>query len=179
MGSITGQGSMTHRDLNSQNGLPSTSRISSNGSALKRGSGRKVGNDRAISHREDRNAVAFTSRSSTKPVARASSRSNISKSGSPSRLAPDTTQGHGCRLLKKDIWKLHHLLCLLLRKVNLAGCWKQKSMSLACRTGLSVHMIHLQENCPYLCCKGWFLPLQMTWALQSPNVATTLVCQHP
>ena len=122
MGSITGQGSMTRWDLNSQNGLPSTSRISSNGSALKRGSGRKVGNDRAISHREDRNAVAFTSRSSTKPVARASSRSNISKSGSPSRLAPDTTQGHGCRLLKKDIWKLHHLLCLLLRKVNLAGC---------------------------------------------------------
>ena len=57
VGSIIGQGSMTRRDLNSQNGLPSTSRISSNGSALKRGSGRKVGNDRAISHRKDRNAV--------------------------------------------------------------------------------------------------------------------------
>ncbi|ONM30247.1 uncharacterized protein [Zea mays] len=91
-GSISGQGSTTHRDLNSQNGLASTSRISSNGSGHKRGSGRKVGHDRAISNRDDRNAIAFTSRSSTKPVARASSQSNLLKSGSPNRLAPDTTR---------------------------------------------------------------------------------------
>ncbi|KXG31963.1 uncharacterized protein LOC8073350 [Sorghum bicolor] len=92
VGSTSGLGSMNRRSLNSQNGLTSTSRISSNGSALKRGSGRKVGNDRAISNRDGGNAVSFTSRSSTKPVARTSPRSNLSKSGSPSRLAPDTTR---------------------------------------------------------------------------------------
>ncbi|KAJ1282755.1 hypothetical protein BS78_03G076100 [Paspalum vaginatum] len=87
MGSIAGQRSTTHRDLISRNGLASTSRISSNGSGQKRGSGKRVGRDTATSNREDKNAVAFISRSS----ARASSRSNASKSGTPSRLAHDTT----------------------------------------------------------------------------------------
>ncbi|WVZ72120.1 hypothetical protein U9M48_020631 [Paspalum notatum var. saurae] len=88
MGSIGGQRSTTHRDLISRNGLASTSRISSNGSGQKRGSGKKAARDTATSNREDRNAVAFTSRSSS----RASSRSNVSKSGSSSRLVHDTTR---------------------------------------------------------------------------------------
>ncbi|OEL20732.1 hypothetical protein BAE44_0018253 [Dichanthelium oligosanthes] len=91
MGSITGQVSTTGRDVINRSGLASTSRISSNGSGPKRGS-RKVGRDTVPSNRDDRNAVAFTSKSSTNPVARASSRSNVSKSGCPSKPAHDTTR---------------------------------------------------------------------------------------
>lgn len=84
MGSITAQRSTTRGDLISRTGLPSTSRISSNGSGPKRGSGKKAVRDATIGNREDRNAVAFSSRSST----RASTR----KSGSPSRQEQDTTR---------------------------------------------------------------------------------------
>ncbi|CAO2174490.1 unnamed protein product [Urochloa humidicola] len=91
MGSITGQGSTTRRDVINRSGLASTSRTSSGGSVPKRGS-RKVGRDAAASNWDDRNAVAVASRSSTKPVARASSRSSVLKSGCPSRLAQDTTR---------------------------------------------------------------------------------------
>ncbi|PUZ57897.1 hypothetical protein GQ55_5G466200 [Panicum hallii var. hallii] len=90
MGSITKQGNTTRRDGINRSGLASTSRISSSGSGPKRGS-RKVGRDTVASNRDGRNAVAFTSRSSTKPVARASPRINELKSGCPSRLAHDTT----------------------------------------------------------------------------------------
>ncbi|CAL4957945.1 unnamed protein product [Urochloa decumbens] len=90
MGSINGQGSTTWRDVISRSGLAPTSRTLSHGSMPKRGS-RKVGRDTAASKRDDRNAVAFASRSSTKPVARASSRSNVLKNGYPSRAAQDTT----------------------------------------------------------------------------------------
>ncbi|KAG2587173.1 uncharacterized protein LOC120673937 [Panicum virgatum] len=91
MGSSTEQGSTTRRDVINRSGLASTSRISSSGSGPKRGS-RKVGRDTVASTRDGRNAVAFTSRSSTRPVARASPRSNVLKSGCPSRLAQDTTR---------------------------------------------------------------------------------------
>ncbi|CAL4965015.1 unnamed protein product [Urochloa decumbens] len=90
MGSITGQRSTARRDVN-RSGLASTSRIPSSGSGPKRGS-RKVGRETESSNRGSRNAVAFDSRSSTKPVARASSCSNVLKSGCPSRQAPDTTR---------------------------------------------------------------------------------------
>ncbi|CAO2193497.1 unnamed protein product [Urochloa humidicola] len=91
MGLMSGQGSTTRRDSISRSGLASTSRTSSSGSVPKRAP-RKVGRDTAASNRDDRNAVAFSSRSSTKPVARASSRSNVQKSGCPSRVAQDTTR---------------------------------------------------------------------------------------
>ncbi|CAO2209104.1 unnamed protein product [Urochloa humidicola] len=91
MGSITGQGSTTRRDVVNRSGLVSTSRIPSNGSGPKRGS-RKVHRETETSNRESRNAVAFDSRSSAKAVARASSCSNVLKSGYPSRQAPDTTR---------------------------------------------------------------------------------------
>ncbi|RLN24236.1 uncharacterized protein C2845_PM07G03200 [Panicum miliaceum] len=98
MGSITEQGNTARRDVINRSGLASTSRISSSGSGPKRGS-RKVGRDTVASNRDGRNAVAFTSRSSTKPVTRASPHSNVLKSGCPSRLAHDTTRA---RMLTPD-----------------------------------------------------------------------------
>ncbi|XP_062196494.1 uncharacterized protein LOC133899494 [Phragmites australis] len=89
--SITGQGSTPCRDVINRSGLASTSRISSNESGPKRGLRKKVGCDAAANNREDRNAVAFASRSSVKSVARASLHNSVPKSGCPSRLAPDTT----------------------------------------------------------------------------------------
>ncbi|RCV24512.1 hypothetical protein SETIT_5G090700v2 [Setaria italica] len=88
--SIAGQGRTTGRDVINRSDLASTSRISSTGSGPKKGS-RKVGRDAVANNRDDRNAVAFTSRSAPKPVARASSPSKVLKSGCPSRLAHDTT----------------------------------------------------------------------------------------
>ncbi|TVU22070.1 hypothetical protein EJB05_31747 [Eragrostis curvula] len=80
------------RDVIHRSGLASTtSRISSNGSGPKRVSRKNVGCAAASSNTDDRNAVVFASRSSPKPVARASSHNNVSKSGRPSRRAPNTT----------------------------------------------------------------------------------------
>uniref|UniRef100_A0A0A9DPY2 DUF4378 domain-containing protein n=1 Tax=Arundo donax TaxID=35708 RepID=A0A0A9DPY2_ARUDO len=90
-GSIAGKESTTRRDVVNRSGLASTSRVSSNGTVPTRLSRKKVGRDTASNNRDDRNAVPFTSRSSLKPMARASSHSNVSKSGCPSRQAPDRT----------------------------------------------------------------------------------------
>ncbi|KAL6626680.1 hypothetical protein ACP70R_030406 [Stipagrostis hirtigluma subsp. patula] len=89
-GLITGQGSTPCRNVINRSGLASTSNISSNGSAPKRISRKKVGRDAAANSRDDRNTVAFASRSSMNQVARASSHSNVSKSGCPSNRSPDT-----------------------------------------------------------------------------------------
>jgi hypothetical protein len=90
MGSVTGQGNTTRRDVIKPSGLASTSRISSNGPGPKRVT-RKNTVRAASSSTDDRNAAVFASSSSMKPVARASSHSNVSKSGRPSRRAPNTT----------------------------------------------------------------------------------------
>ncbi|XP_062192396.1 uncharacterized protein LOC133895885 [Phragmites australis] len=91
MRSITGQGSTPCRDVINRSGLASASRTSSNESGPKRGSRKKMGRDTGANNREDRNAVAFASRSSVKPVARASLRSSVPKSGCLGRRASDTT----------------------------------------------------------------------------------------
>ncbi|KAF8705104.1 hypothetical protein HU200_031368 [Digitaria exilis] len=85
MGSVPEQRSATRRDVNNRSGLASTSRISSNGSGPKRGS--RKARDVVASNRDGRNAVS----SSAKPVARALSRSNVSKSECASRPAHDPT----------------------------------------------------------------------------------------
>ncbi|KAL6847847.1 hypothetical protein ACP4OV_021975 [Aristida adscensionis] len=89
-GTITRQGSNLSKNAINRSSLPSTSNISSNGSGAKR-IPRKVGRDASASNREDKNAVEFAPRSSLKPVARASSRNNVLKSGCPSRRPTETT----------------------------------------------------------------------------------------
>uniref|UniRef100_A0A0A9DNH0 DUF4378 domain-containing protein n=1 Tax=Arundo donax TaxID=35708 RepID=A0A0A9DNH0_ARUDO len=91
MGSITGQGSTSPRDVVNRSGLASTSRVSSTGYGPKRISRKKLGHDTTSNHKDDRNVIAAASRSSVKPVARASSLSNVSKSGCISRQVPDRT----------------------------------------------------------------------------------------
>jgi hypothetical protein len=85
MGSVTGKGDTNRRDVINRSGLTSTTRISSIGPGSK-----GVGRVAAASNTDGRNAVAFASRSSVKPVGRSSSHNNVSKSGRPSRRASNT-----------------------------------------------------------------------------------------
>jgi hypothetical protein len=90
MGSVTGKGDTNRRDVINRSGLTSTSRISSNRPGSKSISRKNGGRVAAASNTDDRNAVAVVSRSSVKPVGRASSHNNVSKSGRPSRRVSNT-----------------------------------------------------------------------------------------
>jgi hypothetical protein len=116
MGSVTGKGDTNRRDVINRSGLTSTTRISSIGPGSK-GVGRVV----AASNTDGRNAVAFASRSSVKPVGRSSSHNNVSKSVGAQVDEHPILLVHECQLQIQNALKLQLLKLLLLRKMNSVG----------------------------------------------------------